>query len=99
MKAHYTMSKQEIDRLEVVQKLLEKRWTQERASQVLQIGVRQVQRLLQAYRTQGVSGLISKKRGKPSNNKIADTIKQYALSLIKERYVDFGPTLAAEKLF
>ncbi|MBL0941322.1 MAG: ISNCY family transposase [Alphaproteobacteria bacterium] len=99
MKAHYTMSKQEIDRLEVIQKLLDKRWTQKKASQVMQISVRQVQRLLQAYRKQGVPGLLSKKRGKPSNNKISDTVKQYAISLIKEHYVDFGPTLAAEKLF
>jgi len=28
MNSHYTMSKQEIDRLEVIQKLLDKRWSQ-----------------------------------------------------------------------
>ncbi len=61
METHYTMSTQEINRLEIIQKLLDKRWSQKKASQVLDISVRQVQRLMQFYRLQGVSGLVSKK--------------------------------------
>ena len=98
MEELYTMSKQEMSRLEVIQKLLTRQWKQERASQTLNISIRQVQRLLSIYRAQGVSGLVSKKRGKPSNHRLPETVKEYAIKLIKEHYADFGPTLATEKL-
>jgi hypothetical protein len=99
MRKLFTMSHQKISRLEVIQKLLDKRWSQKKASEVLHISVRQVQRLLQSYRLQGVLGLVSRKRGKPSNNAIPSTIKDYAISLIRTHYADFGPTLAREKLY
>ncbi len=92
------MSNKEIKRLEILHKLLDRELTQIQASEVLYISTRQVQRLLHAYRIQGVKGLISKKRNKPSNNVIPSTIKDYAVHLIKANYVDFGPTLVAEKL-
>ncbi|WP_053332659.1 helix-turn-helix domain-containing protein [Candidatus Jidaibacter acanthamoebae] len=98
MEGTYTMSIKEISRLEILQKLLNRELTQIRASQILNISTRQVQRLLKTYHTLGVSGIISKKRGKPSNRCIPNTIKQYAISLIKANYADFGPTLTAEKL-
>ncbi len=44
------------------------------------------------------SGLVSKKRSKPSNNIIANDDKIKVLAIISECYNDFGPTLAAEKL-
>lgn len=42
--------------------------------------------------------MTSKKRGKPSNHRLSDEVKQKALRLIKEHFYDFGPTLATEKL-
>lgn len=98
MKELYTMSQKEISKLEVLQKLLNKQMKQSKAAQVLGISVRQVQRLVRQYRQHGPAGLISKKRGKPSNHSIPETIKSHALHLIKTHYFDFGPTLAAEKL-
>jgi hypothetical protein len=53
---------------------------------------------LRAYRLQGISGLISTRRGKPSNRALPQTIKEYAIEVIKSYYADFGPTLAREKL-
>ena len=94
----YTMSKKEVQRLEVIQKLLSKQIRQMKASEMLNISIRQIQRLLEAYRANGAAGIISRKRAKVSNNKISDTIKDYAITLIKQHYKDFGPTLAAEKL-
>jgi hypothetical protein len=47
---------------------------------------------------QGAEGLISKKRGKPSNHQLPVNTKRRALKLIRSRYSDFGPTLACEKL-
>lgn len=98
MKELYTMSKEELQKLEVLAKLLNKQTNQLKASALLGISVRQAQRLIKAYKTSGAAGLISKKRGKSSNNRVPDTIKDYAITLIKRSYNDFGPTLAAEKL-
>lgn len=99
MNGLYTMSQKEINRLEVIQKLLDKKWKQEQAAEVLHISIRQVQRILRNYRTQGSLGLLSKKRGKPSNHRLPNTLKEAAIQIIKTNYADFGPTLSAEKLF
>ena len=93
-----TMSNQEITRLEAMQRIKDKRLTQKEAGQMLGISTRQVKRLYQAYRKKGAKGLISARRGKPSKNRLDAGIVQQALDLIKEKYADFGPTLAHEKL-
>jgi transposase len=93
-----TMSKQEITRLEVIQRIKEKRLTQKEAAGMLKLSVRQVKRLYRAYKSKGAKGLISARRGKPSNHKQDEAELQRALELLKERYEDFGPTLAHEKL-
>ena len=54
--------------------------------------------LLKRYRNEGASGLVSRRRGRPSNNQLAPGVAQRALRLIRDRYPDFGPTLACEKL-
>jgi hypothetical protein len=54
--------------------------------------------LQKTYREKGAEGLISKRRGKPSNNRLKAETKQKAADLIRERYQGFGPTLAHEKL-
>jgi transposase len=93
-----TMSTKELTRLEAMQRIKEKRLTQKEAGERLGISTRQVKRLYRAYRKRGAKGLVSQKRGKPSNNRLDAGIKQAALDLIQERYADFGPTLAHEKL-
>ena len=93
-----TMSKKELTRLEVMQQLEEKRMKQKEAAVMLGISVRHVKRLLRIYRQWGAEGLISKRRGKVSNNRLKVEIKQQAIGLIHSRYHDFGPTLAHEKL-
>lgn len=98
MRKLFTMSHQEISRLEVIQKLLDRKMNQLQAAGLLHLSTRQVQRLLRAYRLQGISGLISTRRGKPSNRALPQTVKEYAIELIRRHYSDFGPTLAREKL-
>jgi len=93
-----TMSKRELTRLEVMQRLKEKRLTQKEAAQMLGISTRQVKRLWQAYRKKGAPGLTSRRRGRPSNNRMDAGIRQRVLDLVKKKYADFGPTLAHEKL-
>lgn len=93
-----TMSEKELTRLEVMKRLEEKRMRQREAADRLGISVRHVKRLLRAYREKGAEGLISKRRGKPSNNRLKEEVKQKAIDLIRKRYEGFGPTLAHEKL-
>ena len=92
------MSKSERTRLEVMQRLERKRLSQAEAAEILQVSVRQVKRLWQAYRQQGAAGLVSQRRGKPSNHRLDAELLQRVRDLLYERYRDFGPTLAHEKL-
>jgi transposase len=92
------MSNREITRLEVMQRLKDKRLTQKEAAGMLKISTRQIKRLFRAYKRQGVKGLISARRGKASNHRLDAQVIQQATDLIYEHYRDFGPTLAHEKL-
>src|SRR3954467_693164 len=92
------MSDGELTRLEVLRDLDQRRLTAAAAAQLLGLERRQVYRLLKAYRTEGPAGLISKRRGCSSNRRTPEAVRTKALSVIRERYWDFGPTLAAEKL-
>ena len=93
-----TMSKEELSRLEVLERLQEKRMGQRTAAEILGVSVRHVKRLLRSYRSEGAAGLVSKQRGKPSHHQLDTEMVQAALDLLKGRYADFGPTLAHEKL-
>jgi len=92
------MSAKELNRLEVMQRLSEKRMSQKAAGQVLDLSTRQIKRLLRAYRQKGAAGLVSKHRGRKGNNRLAEEVKKSALNLLKTKYKGFGPTLAHEKL-
>jgi transposase len=93
-----TMSKKELTRLEIMQRIEERGMKQKEAAAALKVTERHVRRLLQAYRRTGAGGLVSRRRGKPSNNQLKDEVKQGAIDLIYRNYADFGPTLAHEKL-
>ncbi len=92
------MSQKELSRAQVLRQLDEGRIKQRAAAEQLHLSVRQVKRLLKTYRRTGAPGLVSKKRGRPSNHQLDATTKQRARALIQTRYADFGPTLAHEKL-
>ena len=92
------MSTKELSRLEIIQKLEEKRMRQKEAARILGVSVRHVKRLLKNYRCKGAQGLVSKRRGRASNNRLSEKIYQKVLGLLKSKYAGFGPTLACEKL-
>ena len=92
------MSTKELSRLEIIQKLEEKRMRQQEAARILGVSVRHIKRLLKNYRREGAHGLISKRRGRPSNNRFSEETSQKVLGLLKRKYTGFGPTLACEKL-
>ena len=92
------MSTKELSRLEVMQRLSKKQMSQSEAGTILGLRGRQIKRLLKAYRQQGAVGLVSKQRGRKSNNRLSEDVKKQALNLLKTKYRGFGPTLAHEKL-
>lgn len=92
------MSAKELSRLEVMQRLTQKRMSQKEAGKILNLSIRQIKRLLRAYRAQGAAGLVSKHRGRKGNNRLAEDVKRKVLNLLTTKYQGFGPTLAHEKL-
>ena len=92
------MSAKELSRVEVMQKLSEKRMSQKEAGAILHVSTRQIKRLLNTYRQKGAVGLVSRQRGRQSHNRLAEDVKKRALNLLKTKYQGFGPTLAHEKL-
>ena len=68
------------------------------AAERLYLSRRQVERLTVRHRSERASGLLSRHRGHPSNCQLTDGVAKRALNLIRDRYPDFGPTLACEKL-
>ena len=93
------MSERDLQRIEVLTEVLAGQRTVASAATVLGIGVRQVGRLLLRYRDDGGGALIHKSRGKPSNHRAHEGVREYALELVRTRYRDFGPTLAIEALY
>jgi len=93
-----TMSHKELNRLQILNRVRERRLTQAKAAEQLSVSLRHVERLCQKLRREGPEGLISKKRGRPSNRRLPDGMREHALSLVLAHYADFGPTLASKKL-
>ncbi len=67
------------------------------AARVLGLSTRHVRRLLERISAGGAASIRHNAIGRPSNNRISDGTRDYAVTLVRERYADFGPTLAAEK--
>ena len=92
------MSDREVSRLRVMIDLVDGRLTIDAAAQLMAVGRRQVWRLRRAFEAAGPPGLVSKRRGRPSNHQHGAAFRRAVLALVRDRYVDFGPTFAAEKL-
>lgn len=92
------MSIKEVNRISILDQLKRKAMKQKRAAVILFVSVRQVRRILKAYRREGANGLIHKLRGIPSNNQADPAVLDAAIATIKDRYADFSVTLAHEKL-
>ena len=88
----------ELERLHVIQAVHHKELQVWRAADRLGLSSRQISRLVDRFRKQGPAGLISKHRGHQGNRRLPQHILQSALEIIIEKYSDFGPTLACEKL-
>lgn len=93
-----TMSRKESERVGTIELVSKRQISQKEAAKRLGISDRQVKRLVKRFKEEGGSGLVSRKRGQPSNNQLDPDLRAKALTLVRETYSDFGPTLACEKL-
>ena len=93
-----TMSEKELHRLGVIKDICHKRITQIAAATLLNLTRRHVQRLVNAYRLHGDIGLVSKRRNMSSNRRYPPEFKEQILNIVKDKYSDFKPTFACEKL-
>lgn len=94
-----TASMRELERVEVIAAVVEGRLRCGQAAERLQLSERQISRLCRRYEAAGVAGLVSVKCGMPSNRALPIDLRAQAMALVRERYADFGPTLACEKLY
>src|SRR5580692_100607 len=92
------LSQRERDRLKVLHEVKQKHLTQVEAAARLKVGDRQVRRMLLRLRERGDHSLVHGLRGRPSNRKLSARLEQKILARLRQRYADFGPTLAAEHL-
>src|SRR5580692_2930045 len=92
------MSKRELNRIDVLARLDAGRLTSVAAADLMRVTVRQTHRVLKRYRDGGAPAIANRRRGRPSNNRLSDAVRDYAIALVRQYYADFGPTLVAEKL-
>jgi transposase len=92
------MSQGELSRYDTLQRVERGELRVEDAAAILGLGRRQVFRLLGRMRVAGAQGLVSQKRGRPSNRRYNDTFRDQVVGLVREHYASFGPTLAREYL-
>lgn len=92
------MAMRELDRLKIIEAVIDGTLKPGRAAERLGLTDRQIRRLVNRVRAEGPPGIVSRRRGQPGNNRLPADLAKMALNLIRNRYHDFGPTLACEKL-
>lgn len=93
-----TLSRKELDRLKLVHEVGQGHISGVEASKALGISARQFKRIRKRHREEGDAGLAHRLRGKPSNRGTPRETRDKVIAIIREKYPDFGPTFASEKL-
>lgn len=93
-----TMSTKEANHIAILEKVQKKEMKQNRAATLMGLSIRQVRRIGKRYKKDGAKGIIHQLRGLPGNGRIDEHILDAAVKTIREKYYDFGPTFAHEKL-
>jgi len=94
-----TMSKKEVDRLRILHRIMDKQMSQVYGAKLLGITDRQIRTLLHKINTNGDKGIVHGNRGQRAPNKMSGELEERIGRIIEQKYTDFGPTLASEKLF
>jgi len=94
-----TMSKKEIDRLRILNRIIDNQMSQVYGAKILGISDRQVRNLLNKIFQYGDKGIAHGNRGHRAANKMPVELEEQIGRIVEWKYPDFGPTLASEKLF
>ena len=97
-KDNITMSRKELRRLPIIHKTMDKRLSQVKAAEMLDISDRQIRRIIRKIEVGGDQSLVHGNRGKESPFKLPEQCAEKIMGIVEKRYYDFGPTFAAEKL-
>jgi len=92
-------TQEELKRLNVIHKVIDRRITQVEAASILGLTDRHIRRIAARIAEEGNKGIVHKLRGHPAHNRTPSKVKKKALSLCRSIYEGFNPTLASEKLF
>jgi len=98
MAGRIPMGQKELLRSKMLEMVRQGKITLKAAAVTMRVCYRQGIRLYAAYREEGDAGLVHGNCGKESNNRLPETVRSAAVQAYRERYSDFGPTFAAEKL-
>ena len=88
----------EQERASILQSAIEGKITNAHAAKQLKLSIRQIQRVKAEIRKGGVGRVIHKLKGKPSNHAFSQDEKTKAIEIINNKYADFKPGFATEKL-
>lgn len=88
----------DVNRIRILQDVIDRRLITRLAASRLDISDRHCCCLLERYREHGPLSLVNRRRGQPGTRQLMPGLAERALGIIRERYADFGPTLAWEKL-
>jgi transposase len=92
------MSSKERIGLDAMGRVKRKELTVVAAAELMGLSLRQARRLWKRFRAEGDGGLVHKLRGRASNRRLGQEVRDRVVKLHQEKYRDFGPTLACEKL-
>lgn len=92
------MSSKELRRVEVMGRVKAKSLELSEAAELLEISYRQAKRVWKRYREGGREALQHRSCGRRSNRAKPKQLRQRVLKRVRERYEDFGATLASEHL-
>ena len=98
MAGRLPMGQKDLIRAKLLEMVKQGKMTLTAASPMMRVGYRQAKRLYSAYLQKGDVGLIHGNYGKRSNNRTPEMILEKALAIYRQKYFDFGPTFACEKL-
>jgi hypothetical protein len=93
-----TMSQKERDVLKILHGVLQGERTEAQAARLLGFTTRHVRRLQRRLEAGGDPALVHGLRGRPSNHRADPAFRHAVLQAYRQRYTDFGPTFASEKL-
>ncbi|MCL2640279.1 MAG: ISNCY family transposase [Phycisphaerales bacterium] len=92
------MSAKERVRLDVMRRVERGELTMATAAELMRVSPRQAKRIRKRFKTHKDAGLVHQLRGRAGNRRLPEELRQRIVKRHQERYHDFGPTFACEKL-